>query len=267
MVLGDSHANQLGGLAKYLSNKYNLSFTFYTFIGCPPVFGTYKVYGAPKGIKNLRLRQKGCRDQTKIWEEYVRANKFDYVILSSRWNWLFEPREYYDTKQRCDLLIDKSNPKFSTNDSRKVFSSFLDYTVKTIHASGAKAILFGQVPHAGKNLEGCDNVPKILISEDSINRRCNHVPREFVLNRSEFSNNTIRHTASINNAISVIPTDYFCAEDEEFCKVFHNGWRLKNDDDHINEFGSVYLAQQWEASEYFPFKSISIANDQEYITR
>jgi peptidoglycan/LPS O-acetylase OafA/YrhL len=261
LVLGDSHAGHLRGGALYLSNKYNISFTFFTFTGCPPVFGTYKVYGAPGAIQKESMKQIKCREQTKIWEEYVRVNKFDYVILSSRWNWLFEPRKYYDTKQRRDLLVDKSNPKFSVNESKKSFLHFIDYTIKIIQTSGAQAIIFGQVPHSGKDLEGCDNIPKILISENSINRRCNHVPRMFVLQRSEFSNTTIKNITSKNNALAVIPTDFFCKENTEYCQIYYKGTRLKNDDDHINMYGSVYLAQKWEEHEEFPFKLAAKTNN------
>lgn len=254
LVLGDSHAGHLKGLSKYLSKKYNLSFTFFTFQGCPPVLGTYKIYGAPKGITEESLKQRACRVQTAIWEEHLKANKYDYVFLSSRWNWLFEPRGYYDTKQRRDLLVDKSNRQFSVADSRAVFSLYLDRTVKTIQLTGAKAVLFGQVPHSGKDLEGCDNIPTILVSEEDIDKRCNHVPRSFVLQRSKFSDQEIQRIASINGANAVIPTRYFCKENSEFCQLIYNGVRLKDDDDHLNEFGSVYLAKEWESSDGFPFK-------------
>ena len=254
LVLGDSHANQLQGTAQYLSEKYNLSFTFFTFTGCPPIFGTYKVYGAPEAISEESLKQRKCREQTAIWEEYVVDNKFDYVILSSRWNWLFEPRKYYDTIQRRDLLVDKLDRQFTVEDSKSVFCSFLDYTVKVIHDSGAKAIIFGQVPNAGFDLEGCDNVPRFLISEKRVNERCNHVPSELVVKRSQFSNEAIRRIALANNAFSVIPTDYFCPKQDEFCQVFYKTSRLKDDDDHINKYGAVFLAKKWEMSRDFPFR-------------
>lgn len=254
LVLGDSHAGHLTGAAKYISEKYNTFFTFYTFTGCPPVFGAYKVYGAPSAIRFESLKQIACRKQTEAWEKYVRAGKFDYVVLGSRWNSLFEPEAYLDSRLRRDLLVEKSNPKFTINDSKRVFSSKLDYTIKVIHSTGAKAIVFGQVPHAGKELEGCDNVPHLLISENTVNNRCNHVPRELVLKRSEFSNRTIKQVASINNAAYVIPTDIFCKEEGEYCRLFYKNTRLKDDDDHINEYGSVFLARQWELSNEFPFK-------------
>ncbi len=256
LILGDSHAEHLQGLAQYLSIKYDLSFTFFTFTGCPAVFGTYKVYGAPTAITKESPKQIKCRQQTKIWEEYVQnnKNKFDYVIISSRWNWLFEPKDYYGTKQRRDLLIDKSNPKFTIDDSKKVFSSFLDYTIKTIHKSGAKAIVFGQVPNAGRALEGCNNIPRVLIHNDTINKRCSHIPKQFVLQRSEFSNKTIKELASKNDAHYALPTDYFCKGEDVYCITFKHGHRLKDDADHINKYGSVYLAQEWEKSNSFPFK-------------
>lgn len=254
LVLGDSHADQLVGGAKYLSSKYNLFFTFYTFTGCPPIFGTYKVYGAPSAINNESLKQKECREQTKIWEHYVLNNHFDYVILSSRWNGLFEPREYYGTRQRRDLLIDKKNPRFTVHDSKRVFSSFLDYTVRTIHASGARAIIFGQVPHGGKPLEGCNNIPTVLFGFQKINDRCNYVPRSYVLERSRFSNEVIKQVASTNNAIYVLSTDLFCSENIDFCQNVYKGIRLRNDDNHINTYGSVYLMREWEETDSFPFK-------------
>lgn len=262
LVIGDSHAGQLIGAAKYLVEKYDLTFTFYTFTGCPPIFGTYKVYGYQGGSENTKntikepLKQVKCREQTKMWEEYILENRFDYVILSSRWNWLFEKRDYYNTVQRRDLLIDKNDPQFTVAASKAVFSKHLDNTVKTIQKTGTKVILFGQVPHAGIDLEGCNNVPGLLFSESDINDRCNYVPREYVLQRSEYSNFTVKKIASDNSALSVIPTDYFCREETKYCQLFYKGRRLKDDDDHINEYGSVFLAKKWEQESSFPFHSL-----------
>ena len=254
LVLGDSHARQLKSMAAYLSERYDVSFSFYTFIGCPPVFGAYRVYDLPEGITNEGLRQKNCRIQIEKWEDYVRSGEFDYVLLSARWNWLFEPAEYYDTIQPKSLLVDKNKPQFSEESSRAVFASQLDYTVSVIHDSGAKAILFGQVPHSGKDLEGCNNMPSFLLSDKKINQRCNHVPRTAVLARSAFSNQTIKDVALAHDAIAVLPTEFFCDGEVEFCQYIEKGTRLKDDDDHVNPYGAVYIAQEWGKTSDFPFK-------------
>lgn len=260
LVLGDSHAAQLKAGAEYLSLKYDLLFTFYTFTGCPPVFGTYKVYGAPRSIKKENRKQIQCRKQTEKWEKFVANNHFDYVILSSRWNWLFESTEYYDTKQRRDLLVDRNNPVFSVEASRHVFEQYLNRTIQTIQESGAEAIVFGQVPHIGKDIQGCNDIPKVFFNDKDIELRCNHIPMKYVLGRSEFSNRVIRKVASENGAVSVIPTDYFC-QGGEYCQTLFKGIRLKDDDDHVNSYGAVFLIKHWEESSDFPFKSLSKSFD------
>jgi|GEM_PF-509749 len=253
LVIGDSHADQLKGAAKYLSKKYDLAFYFFTFTGCPPLFGTYKIYDVYQKFESKKQRM--CREQTSIWENHVTTKDYEYVILSSRWNWMFESSDYFDTHQRRDMLVDKENPRFNIAASKEVFKGSLDYTVKTILTSGAEPIILGQVPNIGKDIEGCNNVPKVFFSAGNIASRCNHVPRQYVLERTRFSNEIIEKTANTNGVFFLLPTDIFCDDKEYYCRTLERGIRLKDDDDHINERGSVYLARKWERRTDFPFRN------------
>lgn len=210
LLLGDSHAKHLRGAAQYLNKNYDLTFVFHTFTGCLPIFGTYKAYDNETSPDSETAEHKGCRLQIEEWENYLTSTRFDYVILSGRWNWYLEPREYFDTLQRRYLLIDKKEGKFLEHASRSVFVKQLDYTIKKINETGATAIVVGQVPHTGKNISGCNEMPSFW--SKLIDRRCNHTPKSVVLERSQFSNQTIYRVAMENHAIPVIATDLFCGD-------------------------------------------------------
>ncbi|MEE9313214.1 MAG: acyltransferase family protein [Rhizobiaceae bacterium] len=256
LILGDSHAKQYLWLANYIFKRHHVGTTIFSSAGCPPVFGTYKIFDAPRGIKKESRRQKGCKDQTKIWEKFVEDNakQYDYVILSSRWAWLFERGIYFQKAIRSDVLVDKNNPKFSVEDSKRVFKEKMAYTLDKILKLGMKPIVFGQVTNHERSLEGCDNVPRFLFSEKTILQRCSKVPKEVVLKRFTWLTKTIKEIASTRNVATVFPTDFLCDNPSKYCRTHFRKARLSDDDDHINKNGAIYLAFRWEKSAQFPFK-------------
>ena len=253
LVLGDSHAGQLRSLADYLGAKYAMRFSFFTFTGCTPLFGTFKVYGRG-GVAAESPKQRACREQTAIWERHVRDTRYDYVVLASRWAWLYEPTQYEGYEVRRDLLVMKDAPVYDVAASRRTFSRQLRRTVQAILNSGAQAIVFSQVPNHGKVLEGCDNLPRYIIRDARVELRCTAVSKAAVLTRLQFTNEQVREVGRLEGVHTVVPTDFFCDAEQSHCRLFDGGIRLSDDSDHINEFGAIFLAKRWEAQAEFPFR-------------
>ncbi len=254
LILGDSHADHLVGLAEYLKQEYDVSTVIYSLVGCPPVFGTYKVMDVPLGITNPRPAQNACKDLTDIWQRFVaeHADRFDHVILASRWAWMFERGKYFRKSIRSDVLVDKENPQYDRDSSRQTFISGLRETVRSLRGLGVEPIVFGQVVNHERSLSGCDDIPR-WFRQDVRLSRCETVPKEVALARLQWTNDTIRKIASEEGFRAVLPTDYFCDTPNGYCRTHYKGRRLSDDADHINRFGSIYLAHRWAQSEAFPF--------------
>ena len=252
LVLGDSHAEHLTFGLDYLGKKYGFVVDFYVSTGCPPIFGTYKVFGVG-GIKNPPPRQELCKRQTGKWERFVTDHHYDFVVLASRWAWLYEPMQYEKYRIRNDFLVEPHDPVYTVDGSRETFSKYLPLTIESISRSGAVPIVFSQVPNVGKNPDGCDDVPRYVINDGAMNRRCSGVSAAAALQRLKFTDTTIRETTRRLGAFSVIPSEYFCDPEQIECRGFDGTTRLYKDADHVNEAGSLFLAKRWEADQRFPF--------------
>lgn len=253
LVIGDSHAEHLKHGLDYLGKKYGFTIDFYVATGCPPIFGAHKIYGQG-GIANPPPRQELCKEQTRIWEDFIFRYQYDFVALSSRWAWLYESTYYERFRIRNDYLVDRENPVYTVAASRKTFQKQLKYTVDTILSSGAKAIIFSQVPNHGKNPEGCDNVPKYIINAGRLNARCSGVSRKTATERLAFTDATVTALAGQKGVFAVVPSRYFCPAGATACLAFSGNTRMYTDADHVNPSGSMFLARAWEDDPAFPLR-------------
>lgn len=250
ILIGDSHADQYRDTVDYLGKRHNINFTLSRFPGCPPIFGTYKIYGSTSNTR----KQERCKLQIKHWRKLLQTEKFDYVLLSSRWAWLYEPTKYGEYDYRRDYLVDAKNPILDTEVSRKVFREKLSETVDEITAIGSHVILFSQIPNAGKNIAKCNEVPRYIMSREEINARCVGVSMKTALDRLKYTDNVIRNIGKKENVTAILPSQYFCRKGQLHCDVIRNNTFIYYDDDHINEFGGIEFAKRWERRKAFPFK-------------
>lgn len=248
LIIGDSHAAHIRGAFDYIGKKYNIKVTLWYYVGCNPLFGTTHVFAAPDP------REKGCIAQNDAWENHLKSNKYDYIIISSRWAWAVEPSEYGPYKIPQQFIVDVKNPIKTLDESRKVFVRSLERTTNAALKSASQVIVFAQSPNIGKSLDGCDNVPRYILSERQIIERCKTIDKATILQRQEFTNGVVRDLASDNpNIHAVIPTDFFCSGNNENCTTSADGYRLFQDETHFTVEGAKFLAVQWEKTVNFPF--------------
>ena len=106
LILGDSHAGHLrSGFVDVVADHFDAEVHILSSTGCPPLFGHYKVFGIYQ--KAEIPRQRACRRQTEVWRKFVRdhGSEYEFVILSSRWNWLVNKGRYETTKIREDAAV------------------------------------------------------------------------------------------------------------------------------------------------------------------
>ena len=255
LVIGDSHAQGYNLMGEYYADKYQIEWHSYIYTGCPPIFGYYKIYNIEQ-IKSSKVQNK-CKDQVKIWENFIKENGkyFDYVILSSRWNFMFN-HEIYEKKQyRKDALI-KNNEIFINNNkiqtlSRSNFTNGLKNTINIINNNGPKVVIFSQPPLLIRNPMRCMGVSKISYDY------CANAKFKSIKERGLFVKNTILSENKLNNIgnLYLILENYLCDEDKEKCISKKNNKLLYKDDDHLSYEGVFYISQLWETKDYFPFKN------------
>ena len=255
LVIGDSHAQGYNLMGEYYADKYQIEWHSYIYTGCPPIFGYYKIYNIEQ-IKSSKI-QNECKDQVKIWENFIKENGkyFDYVILSSRWNFMFN-HEIYEKKQyRKDALI-KNNEIFINNNkiqtlSRSNFTNGLKNTINIINNNGPKVVIFSQPPLLIRNPMRCMGVSKISYDY------CANAKFKSINERGLFVKNTILSENKLNNIgnLYLILENYLCDEDKEKCISKKNNKLLYKDDDHLSYEGVFYISQLWETKDYFPFKN------------
>lgn len=252
LIIGDSHANHLRALADYIGKKYDVQFTIYVGFGCPPVFGTYKIYAINRTSMG-KDRQESCRLQIERWRTLVASRDFDYVGLAARWAWLYESTQYGPYRMRQDYLVTDERADHDAESSRAIFIEHLARTVDEIRARGPQVLLFAQVPHQGKKLEDCSAVPGYLIEAASIGMRCGGIDRELALSRLAFTDEFFIELGKRDGVTAVIPSRYFCSAGQRHCTSFSGSAALYQDNNHLNHFGSMYYARRWEESPEFPF--------------
>ena len=255
LVIGDSHAQGYNLMGEYYADKYQIEWHSYIYTGCAPIFGYYKIYNIEQ-IKSSKI-QNECKDQVKIWENFIKENGkyFDYVILSSRWNFMFN-HEIYEKKQyRKDALI-KNNEIFINNNkiqtlSRSNFTNGLKNTINIINNNGPKVVIFSQPPLLIRNPIRCMGVSKISYDY------CANAKFKSIKERGLFVKNTILSENKLNNIgnLYLILENYLCDEDKEKCISKKNNKLLYKDDDHLSYEGVFYISQLWETKDYFPFKN------------
>lgn len=248
LIIGDSHAAHIRGAFGYIGKKHNIKVTLWYYVGCNPLFGTTHIFAAPDP------REEGCRIQNNAWENHLKTNKYDYVIISSRWAWAVEPSQYGPYKVPQQYIVDTANPVKTIDASRKVFAEKLGSTVDAALKSAGQVIVFAQSPNIGKSLDGCDNVPRYILSERQVIERCKALDKPTILQRQEFTNSVVRGIAASRERVhAVIPTEYFCSDDQENCVTSADGYRLFQDETHFTVEGAKYLALKWEKTPSFPF--------------
>lgn len=255
LVLGDSHARALRFLGREIVSKQPIQWTVMAYPGCPPILGYHKHYDseAKRGLP----KERDCQNLIAQWEREIiqRGEKFDYIILAARWNYMFNDAPFRGKAFRKDRLAQSNSRETITQaQSRANFDKGLNYTVDLIRQSGSTPIFATQAPLATMPLRRCDAIPfhKYLSKFTS----CNAYSYPDIMARGAFVDQVVRNMYA-NRKIGLLPlVELLCDSEREVCDTHQEGFRIGDDDNHLNAWGGKILADRWRESEYWPFNDL-----------
>ena len=237
LVLGDSHTGHYtSALSEALEND-DVRVARWTFLGCPPIFGAYKIYNSRDFSSSIPI----CRDLVQQWERDMALAPAPVVALAARWAWLSESPQYGRYTLRQDAMVRSPNDPHTMEHSRKVIREQLAYTVNTLLRAGKKVVLLGQVPLQRTKIEACVDKNR---SDPNIEKRCELIPAEIVADRLRFMNETITAEAAKHpeSVAAYLPFADFCGK---HCRLTYQGHFIYSDDNHLNSHGQTFLASKF----------------------
>ena len=243
LLIGDSHAEHLSTAFDYLGEKYHVKVHKWRLLGCPPIFNTKKIYA-----ERFREYEDKCETVIAQWEHYISRTKPEVVVLAARWGHNIEPLPDSETVDRRHLLLDNDNPIVSLEAARKVFTSRLKETANTITQTGSKVIIVSQVPMNETDPSTCNNKPDYLFfSRENFWDRCQRPSYEKMRSHLLLADNTIRDIEKSNSdVLAIFMSDIFCSDATRHCKFTEADVLLYKDGNHLNEYGSLYVAKSIE---------------------
>lgn len=233
LVVGDSHAHVAQRALERALSKEHLQVAVWSFPGCPPIFGAYKVYND----KARSFRQAFCRDLIQLWERSIPYMRAPVIVLAARWGWLTESGDKYGPdKVRKDAMVRNEEDPTTSEYSRIVLAEQLSYTIDTLVAAGKKVVLMGQAPLHAYKTRAC-----VERYKEDADERCQLVPVDVIRDRLAFMNSLIiqeerRHP---DDVIGYFPVDDLCTDT---CRIVVDGKLLYSDASHLSPYGSTYLA-------------------------
>lgn len=216
-MFGDSHANHITGFLDVLGADSSTRIQDYTMDQCPPIVGF--AWGRSRGIANM------CEERNSQAMEHIKANDFDFVVMSASWPYALAARLYVDG----ELLID---------DERRMarIREQLATTIEEIEAAGSIPILFDDVSSVVAVDPRCP-IKKAAFDED---RTC-----KTVQDINEFMDTVFTELEATYDSIRrVRPAELYCTDG--YCDLEINGLPIYHDADHLNdlaarELGRVFL--------------------------
>ncbi|MEO0989861.1 MAG: acyltransferase family protein, partial [Pseudomonadota bacterium] len=240
LIIGDSHANHLVGFAAHIVAEQGAAVTINWYPGCPPIFGTYKVYNVETG---MTARAERCQQQVEDWETYIQEkhDDFDYVILSSRWNWLLNDSAYAGIKIRRDaLLVRGTRPgdiAEMTAASPHILQQGLSRTVAKLNGLGLPVILFTQPPLLTRHAGTCNF---------HLHPTCGLPPYDAVMERQAAMDAVVEGSGVFGpeaQNVEVRLVDYLCDHAKQRCQTFEGEKLYYRDRNHLSTTGSVMVGQ------------------------
>lgn len=240
LIIGDSHS---GHMQHFYSLASNGTVARSWFLGCPPIFGAYKIYNERSDAWKTEI----CRQLIEQWEEEIPKAKASTVILTARWAWLYSGGDYGGQWVRQDWLVTSESSPQTTEFSRQVLRQRLDFTIRTLLEAGKKVVLIGQVPLRTDSEISC---AKSNAGKPDVDDICRALSKDVVLMRLSFMDETIRDLKKKYPDIeTVIPSEVFCRDE---CVFTADGELLYRDSNHLNNIGAQWFAANFDPHGFDP---------------
>lgn len=248
LMIGDSHAGSMRLAFIRLAMEHDIELNLHMWTACPALFGTRRVIKAKGAME-------ACAAEQAKWQEMVKKDAYDFVVVASRWQWYFEPGEYGEMKVGEEVLLDADGRVPPTMEGRKrVFENAFRSTVATIADTGAHVIVLSQMPHVGKEMRGCMQLgtARKAVAEGRQPKACLGVTRKRAMIRSRWVDQLIERVANEDSRVTAaIPCKYFCDNwEDKYCRSVYAGGELYKDSNHVSPYGSMFFMQRWKANAF-----------------
>lgn len=226
LLFGDSHAASLGPFFNKIANQYDFSFKMISAGGCYPLLDTKNHF--PSTNKNLRSPTY-CKKQIQyVTDNY---NNFDVFILSGNY--------------RGYISIEKESSRPDMLD----FLSEFKNTVNFLISKGKKVIVVADVPVDNKNFIAYFIRNQAVFGDRG---RAEAIRSRISMNQSE-GNIIVRNSLIKNKSVY-----FFDINQQVFSTIkslpFYHDFLIYKDSDHLNEHGSLLLAEYYLSLSKSPLK-------------
>ena len=242
LILGDSHAGHLRhGFAKVLASELKTEVHILNSTGCIPLTNHFMVYDLSR--RSELPIQEACRDQIITWEKFLRKNneKYNFVILSARWNHLVNDEIYGNTKIQERSLFSRDDAfgewqEYSVSDRIEKLTSGFSDTATFFKQINLKLYIITQPPVQMKDLRlGKSPVYYDDARPDRVTALERHTNTLKAINGANLRDNAL---------ISVFDTfSHFCPDKDHLCRNREENLGFYTDDDHLSAAGSERLAK------------------------
>ncbi len=235
-LLGDSHAYTISKVLDDTLAAHGLGLKMYTFGGCPPILGVYRIRGEDRDL---------CQAYN---EEVFRLVEQDpqsrFVVFVARYS-LYVDGTPFDNKEgwretiadlRVDALIDDERVRHGEAERQRLTAQRHTSSLQKYLDTGKKVVLVYPIPEVGWD------TPNALVK-----RLMNRMgPLTTSYERYEERNALVLDALDAlgdqPNLFRIHPEQIFCNADiEGRCETHVGSKPLYDDDDHLSNFGSQFI--------------------------
>jgi hypothetical protein len=234
LLWGDSHAQHFAeGLQDFLLKQKRAALMVVT-AGCPPVLGAT--------IVNQNWSQSTlCADQVRAtYAEVKRVPEISHIALAARWARYTESTPFGRETGRTLFAIDEETNIRSIEMSRRVLLRRLTQMAEGLVANGKSVIFIDQIPEMGLDAGRC---VALRLARGGDPSGCS-IARAIVETRQSAATRMLREIAErVPRGVAISdPKKALC--DEKSCRAAQGRTPLYRDDDHLNAFGSRWIAEE-----------------------
>ncbi|MFC3150297.1 acyltransferase family protein [Litoribrevibacter euphylliae] len=226
LLIGDSHANSLVPVLEDLSKDNDFSLYYIGMGGCPPIINSM----------TIRKDSSVCSHLNKLVLSLIEVEKFDYIVLASRWTYYSEGN--YSGADMVYIGDPLGNSADKVQSQKNLVAGVGDF-VERFYSDGMKVGLVLQVPMQKRLPISLyyDSFTDYKLSAERL--RINSVSYKDHIDFQSATNLALLEELDDGKIVVIDPTSTFC--DERYCPVGNNVHSYYFDEDHLSEQGASLL--------------------------
>lgn len=227
VVWGDSHAHALYGLFDKMAQDRNIQGAHASRSACPPIMG----------VEVATHSDYECRDFNTNMVKYINEQNPQIVVLVAYWSLYADGFEPYSLDIGAPpLLIEHIGDVSDVDNSRKLFRTKLEETIKSIARPGRRIWILEQFPESTSDIpQGLARAAMFpFLPENYLRPRAADVERRQAFVNSVFSDLGLKYGVNVLNTHA-----WLCHSD--WCRISEAGRSLYRDSNHLSNYGAMRI--------------------------